>query len=199
MTAVLPILLAASALPVFRGYEEPRYQEHDALIVKYVREFNARKHAWSGATADQAEGIEQLDPALVKAQMIQETGGRDARSRAAWAVDPLQVNVPGDWNSYKAYLGLKKPRHSNEGTREKNIKAGISYLSRKGFGKAGQPAANRPDGTFDGWQTALERYNSRMDMTVDGKVYCEVYADKIESRSEDPDTHVPVQIPVKGK
>jgi len=197
MTIILSIVLSATTLPVFRGYEDPRYQQHDTLIIKYVNEFNAKKHSWSGATSDQAKGIDHLDPALVKAQMIQETGGKDIRSRTAWAVDPLQVNVPGDWNTYKAYLGLRKPRRSNEGTREKNIKAGISYLSRKGFGKAGQPAANRPDGTFDGWQTALERYNSRMEMTAEGKIYCEVYADKIETRSEDPDTHVPVQIPLK--
>lgn len=198
MTAALTVLLAAAApLPVFRGYEAPRYQKHDALIVKYVDEFNAKKKTLAGATARQSEGIAPLDPALVKAHMIQETGGNDARSRAAWEIDPLQVNVPGDWNSYKAYLGLRKPRHSNEGSREKNIKAGISYLSRKGFGTAGQPAANRPEATFDGWKTALERYNGRTTETSDGKPYREVYADKIQTRSTDPDTHVPVQIKVK--
>jgi len=197
MIATSLLLLAATQLPVFRGYEAPRYQQHDDLIIKYVMEFNAKKRAWAGATDEQSEGIESLDPALVKAHMIQETGGSDLRSRAAWAIDPLQVNVPGDWNAYKAYLGLRKPRHSNEGTREKNIKAGISYLSRKGFGKTGQPASNRPDGTFDGWTTALERYNSRQTPTTSGRTYCEVYAEKITNRSEDPDTHVPVQIPVR--
>ena len=37
-------------LPVFRGYEDPRYQEHDAMIVRHVAEFNARRGEWAGAT-----------------------------------------------------------------------------------------------------------------------------------------------------
>ncbi len=40
--------------------------------------------------------------------MIQETGGADSRSQAAWKVDPLQVNVLGDWGEEKKFLGLKK-------------------------------------------------------------------------------------------
>jgi len=189
-------LLCTTALPVFKGFEAPRYQQHDALIVRLVQEYNADPRNWTGGADGQAQAP-RLDPALVKAHMIEETGGNDALSRAAWAVDPLQVNVPGDWNHYKAYLGLRKPRHRNEGTREKNIRAGIKYLARKGFGKSGQPAGNRPEATFDGWTPALERYNGRTVKAADGREYCTVYADKIKKREKDPDKHVPVGIPVK--
>jgi len=190
------LLIGAALLPVFKGYEAPRYQQHDALIVRLVREYNANPRSWAGGDDDQPCPA-WLDPAMVKAHMIEESGGKDALSRAAWACDPLQVNVPGDWNHYKSYLGLRKPRHRNEGSRETNIRAGIKYLARKGFGKSGQPAANRPDAVFDGWDSALERYNGRQDKTRDGRVYCEVYADKIDLRTKDPDTHVPVEISVK--
>jgi len=194
MTAAFLLLaVSATALPVFKGYEAPRYQKHDALIVRLVDEYNANPDAWSGA-ADGQESGGPLDPALVKAHMIEETGGNDPVSRAAWAVDPLQVNVPGDWNHYKAYLGLRKPRHRNEGSLEKNLRAGIKYLSRKGYGRAGQPAGNRPEATFDGWSKALERYNGRTEKTSDGRPYCKVYADKIDSRAQEPDKHFPVQI-----
>jgi len=195
---LLPLLVAAAAtLPVFKGYEAARYQQHDALIIRLVNEFNADPSLWAGSGDAQEDGIHPLDPVMVKAHMIEETGGKDALSRAAWAVDPLQVNVPGDWNHYKAYLGLRRPRHRNEGNRETNIRAGIKYLSRKGFGKSGQPAGNRQDASFDGWQTALERYNGRMEKTRDGRTYCEVYADKIDERSKNPERHVPVQIFIK--
>jgi len=191
------ICLALTALPVFKGFEAPRYQQHDQLIIRYVNEFNANPALWTGGVGEQTASVRRLDPAMVKAHMIQETGGNDSLSRACWAIDPLQVNVPGDWNRYKAYLGLKKPRHRNEGSRETNIRAGIKYLARKGFGRSGQPAGNRPDSSFDGWSQALERYNGRMQPLKDGRFYCEAYADKIEERKDDPALHVPVDIPVK--
>jgi len=191
------LLAAATYVPVFKGYEADRYQQHDKLILRLVKEYNADKATWAGATDAQGRRMHTLDPAVVKAHMIEETGGNDPVSRAAWAVDPLQVNVPGDWNHYKRYLGLRKPRHRNEGTRETNLRAGIAYLARKGFGIAGQPAGNRPEGSFDGWHDALKRYNGRTVKTASGKVYCEVYADKIEKRAAAPEEHVPVQIDLK--
>lgn len=196
MTTTVIALLAATSLPVFKGYEAPRYQQHDALIERLVREYNANPKLWTGSV-DGQHVPERLEPALVKAHMIEETGGNDAVSRASWAIDPLQVNVPGDWNHYKTYLGLKKPRHRNEGSAETNIRAGIKYLSRKGYGRAGQPAGNRPEANFDGWDTALERYNGRMVKTADGKIYCEVYSSKIDKRKKNPTIYVPVEIPMK--
>ena len=186
-------------LPVFRGYEDSRYQQHDALILKYVGDFNAKRGEWAGATPGQAAQIHDLSPALVKSQMIEESGGWDAKSLAAWKVDPQQVNVPGDWDEGKSELGLSKPTRRNEGTREQNVKAAIMYLARKGFGASGRPAENRPSGTFDGWHMALERYNGRNDETVDGRLYRDAYADRIVRRAAAPKSFVPISIPAKGK
>ena len=183
-----------AGLPVFRGFEDPRYQEHDALIAKLVKEFNADKQGWTGGTAAQAAKVADLTPALVKAHMIEESGGNGPRSKAAWAVDPLQVNVPGDWGEEKALVGLKKPAKRNEGTAEQNVRAAIKYLSRKGFGVAARPASVRKEGFFDGWLTALRRYNGRRDRTETDRYYSDEYADKIMKRAKSPDAFVPIEI-----
>ena len=36
-------------VPVFKGVEDDRYQEHDALIVRCVDEFNRNRAVWTGA------------------------------------------------------------------------------------------------------------------------------------------------------
>ena len=180
-------------VPVFKGFEDDRYQEHDGLIVRCVDEFNRNRAAWAGATPRQAKRIPMLTTALVKSHMIEETGGRDAKSRAAWDVDPGQVNVPGDWSEAKSSIGLKKPSRRNEGTPEQNIKAAIKFLARKGFGASGQPASRRPNGVFDDWRTALCRYNGRSDEMVDGRSYSETYADHIVSRAKDPSSFVAIR------
>ena len=180
-------------VPVFRGFEDDRYQEHDALIVRCVDEFNRKRAEGAGATAAQAKGIPQLTTAIVKSHMIEESGGRDRKSLAAWDVDPQQVNVPGDWSDAKKDLGLVKPSKRNEGTVEGNIRAAIRYLSRKGFGVSGQRAANRPTGKFDDWRTALRRYNGRNADKVDGKSYSETYADHIVERAKDPSRFVAIR------
>ena len=184
-------------VPIFKGFEDDRYQQHDALIVRYVDEFNRNRAEGAGATAAQAKGIPALTAALVKSHMIEETGGRDARSLAAWDVDPQQVNVPGDWSDAKKDLGLRKPAKRNEGTAEANIRAAIRFLARKGFGASGQRAANRPSGKFDDWQTALKRYNGRKDEMVDGKKYSETYAAHITERAKDPSRFVAIRKKVK--
>ena len=184
-------------VPIFRGFEDDRYQEHDALIVRCVDEFNRARADWAGATPAQGKKIPALTSALVKSHMIEETGGRDPRSLAAWDVDPQQVNVPGDWSDAKSSLGLKKPLKRNEGTAEQNIRAAIRFLTRKGFGVSGQPASKRPAGTFDDWQTALKRYNGRSDEMVDGKSYSETYAEHIVARAKDPGQFVAIRKKVK--
>lgn len=182
------------AVPIFRGFEDARYQQHDALIVRLTKEFNAHKADWIGGTTNQSAKIANLSPALVKAQMIEETGGNGPMSRAAWPVDPQQVNVPGDWTDYKADLGLVKPAKRNEGTAEGNVRAAIKFLARKGFGKSGQPTRNRPEGFFDGWSVALQRYNARRDRTFDNRAYSDAYSDKIRQRANNPNTFVPISI-----
>ena len=184
----------AAGLPIFRGFEDARYQAHDALIAKLVAEFNANKTAWTGGTAEQAAKVSDLLPALVKAHMIEESGGNGPRSKAAWQVDPLQVNVPGDWGVEKELVGLVKPSKRNEGTVEQNVRAAIKYLSRKGFGVSARPAATRPKGFFDGWLDALRRYNGRRDRTDTDRYYSDEYADKIMKRAKDPNAFVPIEI-----
>lgn len=190
---------ATQKLYIFRGFEDDHYQQYDNLIVKLVDDFNHNRGHWAGATPAQARQIHTLPPNLVKAHMIEETGGMRGRSRDAWNFDPLQINVPGDWNKYKSFLGIKEPKKRNEGTATQNIIAAIKYLSRKGFGSSGQPAGNRPTGTFDGWVMALKRYNGRNDETLDGRHYKEAYAERIVQRSREPDNFVPISIPTKKK
>ena len=184
----------SSGLPVFRGFEDDRYQLHDETISRLVAEFNRDKAAGSGGTAAQAAEIPDLTAALVKAHMIEESGGNGPRSRAAWVVDPLQVNVPGDWGKEKELVGLVRPRKRNEGTLEQNVRAAIRYLSRKGFSSAARPAADRPNGYFDGWTRALQRYNGRRDRTDTDRYYSDEYADKIVKRASNPDIFVPIEI-----
>lgn len=186
-----------SKVPVFRGFEDPRYQLHDGLIVHLVEEFNADKAKACGGTAEQAAKIEDLTPAIVKAHMIEESGGNGPRSKAAWAVDPLQVNVPGDWGEEKTLVGLSKPAKRNEGTAEENVRAAIMYLSRKGFSASAKPASLRPNGFFDGWLKALQRYNGRRDRTDTDRYYSDEYADKIVRRAKNPDLFVPIEIKLK--
>ncbi len=189
----------ALPLPIFRGFEDDRYQAHDALILKMTADFNAHKAAWTGGTAAQAAKTGTLSPALVKAHMIEESGGNGPASLAAWRVDPLQVNVPGDWDAAKTDLGLRKPSKRNEGKLDANVKAAIMFLSRKGFGTSGKAARLRPTGFFDGWPDALRRYNARRDRTADGRYYSNAYADKILSRAKDPEAFVPIEIKLAVK
>ena len=183
-----------AGLPIFRGFEDKRYQVHDELIAKLVAAFNADKRGWTGGTPEQAAKVGDLTPALVKAHMIEESGGNGPRSKAAWAVDPLQVNVPGDWGVEKELVGLTKPTKRNEGSLENNVRAAIKYLSRKGFGASARPAASRPKGFFDGWLDALRRYNGRRDRTDTDRYYSDEYADKIMKRAKDPNAFVPIEI-----
>ena len=186
-----------AAVPVFKGFEANRFQQHDKIIAKCVREFNRHRGAWADANRDQARTIPDITEELVKAHMIQETGGGDSRSRAAWNKDPLQVNVPGDWGDEKKLLGLKKPKARNEGGAELNIRAAIKYLVRKGFSKSGKPVRVVDEQQFWDWATALERYNSRSVLTASGKKYCVAYADLIIRRAENHNEKVGIEIKLK--
>ena len=197
MTFAALSLSLLAAVPVFKGFEAGRYQKHDKVIEKCVREFNRHRGAWADANRNQARTIPDITEELVKAHMIQETGGADSRSTAAWNGDPLQVNVPGDWGDEKSHLGLKKPRQRNEGSVELNVRAAIKYLVRKGFSKSGKPVRMVDEQEFWDWATALERYNSRTVKTASGKKYCVEYADRIISRAEKRDRHVDIEIKLR--
>lgn len=185
---------SAPKVPVFAGFEDPWFQRHDALIAKLVDNFNKNRASWAGSTASQAAAIPTLTVAQVKSQMLQESGGKDVRSRAAWKKDPLQANVPGDWSSYKKYVGLHRPRNRNEGSLETNLKAGIMILARKGFGVSAQPAGNKSSGAFAGWRRALQRYNGRSDLTTEGVPYRVSYANRILQRANKPSVHTGIVI-----
>lgn len=184
--------LGGDAPPIFAGFEDDRYQKHDALIARLVRAFNADPSAWVGAAEGQRVDVPRLSPALVKALMIEESGGNGPQSQAAWEVDPLQVNVPGDWSEAKEELGLARPSERNEGSLEANLRAGIQYLARKGFGVSGRAVARRPNAYFDSWRVALQRYNGRTDTLRDGRPYRAAYADRILRRAHDPEVFVPI-------
>ena len=49
-----------AGLPVFRGFEDARYQVHDELIAKLVKAFNADKKGWTGGTPEQAIKVSNL-------------------------------------------------------------------------------------------------------------------------------------------
>ena len=93
---------------------------------------------------------------------------------------------------------VRLPRRRNEGSFEKNLRAGVMLLARKGFGVSGQPAANRPDGEFDGWPRALQRYNGRSDKAADGRKYSEAYSERIRQRATSPE-EIPIPIPTKKR
>ena len=195
--AATALILSATGVPVFKGFEGARYQKHDAIIAKCVKEFNRHRGAWADANRNQAKTIPDITSELIKSHMIQETGGADSRSRAAWDGDPLQVNVPGDWGDEKKLLGLKKPQKRNEGGAELNIRAAIKYLVRKGFSKSGKPVRVVDEQQFWDWATALERYNSRTALTASGQKYCVAYADLIIKRAENHDKKVDIEIKLK--
>ena len=194
--AATALILCAAGVPVFKGFEGERYQRHDAIIAKCVKEFNRHRGAWADANRNQAKTIPDITSELIKSHMIQETGGGDGRSRAAWDGDPLQVNVPGDWGEEKKLLGLKKPKARNEGGAELNIRAAIKYLVRKGFSRSGKPVRLVEEREFWDWATALERYNGRIVRTASGKRYCVEYADRIIRRAERHDQVVEIEIPL---
>lgn len=185
---------SAPKAPIFAGFEDPWFQRHDALIVKLVDNFNKNRASWAGSTSSQAAAIPLLTVAQVKSQMLQESGGKDVRSRAAWKKDPLQANVPGDWSSYKKYVGLHRPRNRNEGSLETNLKAGIMILARKGFSVSAQPAGNKSSNGFSGWRRALQRYNGRSDLTTEGVPYRVSYANRILQRANKPSVHTGIVI-----
>lgn len=130
--------------------------------------------------------LTDLTEKFVKLQIIQETGGNDARSLTAWKTDPAQVNAPGVWSGFKQSTGLTAPVKRNEGTVDKNLKAAITWLARKGFGKSGQPPQNRQNAIFYGWQKTLEDYNGKTVKTTNGKAYSVNYVQRIIDRENNP-------------
>jgi hypothetical protein len=175
-------------VPVFKGFDNDRFQQHDADILRVAVDFHYNPSKYSGGGNNLPTDV---SAAVIKAWAIQESGGNSN----AWGSDPMQVNVPGDWDKNKSLIGLQRPSSRNEGSPDQNIDAAVMWLTRKGYGASGQPMSNRPDGTFDGWRTALERYNGRNALTTNKSMYKENYADRIMQRADNPDETVPIPLP----
>jgi hypothetical protein len=182
-------------MPIFQGFTAPRFQQHDALIKKLVKEFNSNKAVFISGSAAQAAKIPDLSESLIKSWLIEISGGNDARSIAAWNTDPAQVNVPGEWSIYKQSAGLTIPKARNEGTIEQNLRAAMIWLARKGFGDSGQPPASRQRATFDGWQVAIQRYNTRKDAPKKDKLYSQDHSQHIVERLITPTKYCPIKYP----
>ncbi len=175
---------AKDVTPTFEGFEDDRFQMHDERIEDLVSQFNSDKSGFIGANPDQVTDMTDLDPALVKSWIIQETGG----GGKPWQVDPAQANNPGDWTDVKKTLGLSKPRKRNTGDADTNLRASIALLARKGFSTSGRPPSELQGGqTFGGWTKALTNYNGN-NRKVGGKRHKELYAQRILGRAANPET-----------
>lgn len=178
----------------FKGFDDPRYSDHDRLLRQLLWEFNANKAKFCGCIDKTAAAIPFLTAEMVKAWLIQESGG--AGDKEAWKADPGQVNVPGDWTPEKEELGLTKPTARNQGTLETNLRAALMALCRKGFGTSYKATKGRRESaTFDGWVKALERYNANQKLDANGQPHYKNYCECIVRRSEHPDEYVPIEIP----
>ena len=101
-----------------------------------------------------------------------------------------------DWDRYKSGLGLKKSE-AGAGDLKTNIRAGVVMMIRKGFGKSGQPPnkISGRTGVFDGYKTALRRYNGRTDPTTNGSTYSVNYTNRIMRRYGSAANRVAISLP----
>lgn len=142
----------------------PMYQDFDYIIAARTGYFNQTKNAGllnlvteggNKIPAEAARNIPDIDVTMVKAMAMQETamGKGDP-------LDIMRVNVPGDWNK-----GLMKSKYSlfyNEVmTPSKSLYAALRVLSTKGFkfGVSYDPKTGKTTYTFQGWNSAISRYN----------------------------------------
>jgi hypothetical protein len=106
------------------------------VFVAAAMRFNERRGLKSGDP-------KYVDPQFLKAWAMVESGG----SKSAFLSDPLQVNVPGDWNTQKLeMLGFQKGRMM---TPELSVEGALKWLEYKGSLR----------GRWSGYQTALRNYN----------------------------------------
>ncbi|MDO8556535.1 MAG: LysM domain-containing protein [Nanoarchaeota archaeon] len=78
-----------TSLPNFLDFEDAHYHKYDATILCYTQWMNA------ALSKKNIPGFQPLDPAVVKAQLLQESGG--LRERAAYDHDPMQIANKGDY------------------------------------------------------------------------------------------------------
>lgn len=149
-------------LPVYAGYEQPWQNAHDDMIVRVVSEFNAEK-GWGPGHPD------RLDPALVKAWALQESGGHREIFTSG---DMMQMNNAGDWADEKTWFGVER---GEQLTPEESLRAALHWAYYKGE-ETRPMAGDAPDpgwyptvrdgeilagyqSRFTDWDHALSDYN----------------------------------------
>jgi hypothetical protein len=137
----------------YTGVGKGQYPDYwDPIVDRVVTAYN------------QANGFEPgdanyLDANLVKA-MIRVESGLNLR---AYNIDPMQVNVPGDWVPRKLDFGLTKGVAPEP---ELGIAAGVGWLDYKAYvyNVSGEPVS------FRGWDATVTRYNGGGDPNYLSKV-----------------------------
>lgn len=137
-------------LPAFPGYEQEWHQANDRMIVRVVEDFNAAM-GWGAGHPN------RLDPALVKAWALQESGGHRTIFTGG---DMMQMNNPGDWAPEKVWFGVERGARL---TPEQSLRAALLWAYYKGE----ETRPMRSDAAEDGWYPTerngetLEGYQSR--------------------------------------
>jgi len=132
----------ADAFEVAGPVSRPRYpSDLDPVVQAKVAAFNKKNEA------DPGDDV-YLDPDLIRAMIRVES----AFNRRAHAHDPMQVNNRGDWDDYKAEIGLKRGVAPGP---DLGIRAGIDWLESKAYHYDGRGRAT----TFKGWDRAVHDYN----------------------------------------
>ena len=154
-------------LAEYPAYNQAHHNQHDAMIRRVVTAFNTLKR-WDPSHPH------YLDPNLVKAWALQESGGHATIFSTG---DMMQMNNPGDWAEDKShYLGLNrrtrlKPEQSlthalhwayykGEVTKALGPNGELAgpgwYRTRRGSRGVSIPGYQSK---FVGWETALTKYN----------------------------------------
>jgi hypothetical protein len=153
----------AMPLKTFPEFNGEHHNDNDAMIRRVVAEFNAEK----GFTPDHPH---YLDPNLVKAWALQESGGHEDVFTSG---DMMQMNVAGDWAKEKQWFGIANKHEKLDP--EKSLRVALRWAYYKGEitqqKKGDQNSAGWHDtqrGTqpftgyeskFTGWDRGLTDYN----------------------------------------
>ncbi|HUP91336.1 MAG TPA: RHS repeat-associated core domain-containing protein [Solimonas sp.] len=140
-----------------RGSRTPTNAERPHLYDDYVIEAVETYNDQGGFSPGDKE---YLTPDLVKAMI----GTESAFDLRAYVSDPMQVNVPRDWDAEKTKYGLKRGVVPGPAL---SILAGIGWLGYKSYIYDAEGIAVQ----FRGWSTAVGRYNGGGDPNYVEKVY----------------------------
>ena len=150
---------------IIAGKENAQYQKYDHVIAIETHLFNQKLNnspselpTKSGihSLATDANMPNNLDPTLVKAIMMRESGvGTGQGPNGTDATDPMQVNNPGDWTPEKGQVGLTE---NTSYSPQSNVRAGVGWLYLKGM--QSDSKARMSWGEKNGnWDNAVRDYN----------------------------------------